>query len=133
MKIKYNEIDKTIEIQDGLKNYSFLVKMLMVLNLISAILNLSDVNETGMGFMEIIWLIMGIICLVVLYIFIVKKSTLEKIPVEKIKKLKEKSIFGKKRFSLELINGKKRDLTELKTEAEFNELRKLFSEVGIQS
>lgn len=133
MKIKHNEIDKSIEIQDGLKNYSVLVKLLMILNLIIAILNLSDVNETGMGFMEIIWLMLGIICLVVRYIFIVKKSTLEKIPLEKLKKLKEKSIFGKKRFSLELINGKKRDLTELKREAEFNELRKLFFEIVIPS
>jgi len=133
MKIKYNEIDKLIEIKDGLKYYYFFMELLMILNLINAILNLYDVKKTGIDFVEIIWLILGIVSLIVLYFFIVKKSTLEKIPIGKIKRLKEQSIFGRKRFSLELYDGKKRNLIELKTQTEFNELKKLFSEIGIQN
>jgi len=133
MKIKYNEIDKSIEIKDGLKYYYFFMKLLMILDLITAILTLYNVKKTGMGFVEIIWLILGIASLIVLYIVIVKKSSLEKIPIGKIKRLKERSIFGRKRFSIELNNGKKRNLTELKTQTEFNELKKLFSEIGIQN
>ena len=133
MKIKYNEIDKSIEIKDGLKYYYFFMKLLMILDLITAILTLYNVKKTGMGFVEIIWLILGIVSLIVLYIVIVKKSSLEKIPIGKIKRLKERSIFGRKRFSIELNNGKKRNLTELKTQTEFNELKKLFSEIGIQN
>jgi len=45
--------------------------------------------------------------------------------------LKEKSILGRSRFSIKLLNGKKRELTELKTQAEFNELKKMFTEIGI--
>jgi len=131
MKINYNELDKSIEIKDGLKSHYFIMKMLMILTILNAILNLYDVNKNELGFMEIIWFILGIISLIILYFFIVKKSTLEKIPIEKIKRLNEKSIFGRKRFSIELNDGKKRDLTEMKSQAEFNELRKLFSEIGI--
>lgn len=131
MKINYNEIDKSIEIKDGLKSHFFIMKMLMILTLLNVILNLYDVNKNELGFIEIIWFILGIISLVSLYFFIIKKSTLEKIPIEKIKRLNEKSIFVRKRFSIELSDGKKRDLTEMKSQAEFNELKKLFSEIGI--
>ncbi len=131
MKINYNEIDKSIEIKDGLKSHFFIMKMLMILTLLNVILNLYDVNKNELGFIEIIWFILGIISLVSLNFFIIKKSTLEKIPIEKLKRLNEKSIFGRKRFSIELSDGKKRDLTEMKSQAEFNELKKLFSEIGI--
>ncbi|MDG4945858.1 hypothetical protein NMK71_05480 [Weeksellaceae bacterium KMM 9713] len=131
MKIKYNEIDKSIEIKDELRSHYLLLKIVMILNLISAVFQLLDINETGIGFIEIILFIVGIISLIILCIFIFKKSTSDKIPIEKIERLTKKSIFGKKQFSLKLKNGKKRDLTELKSETEFAELKKLFSEIGI--
>lgn len=131
MKIKYNEIDKSIEIKDELKSHYTLMKIVMILNLISAVFQLLDINETGIGFVEITFFIIGIISLIILYIFIFKKSTSNKIPIEKIERLTKKSIFGKKQFSLKLKNGKKRDLTELKSETEYNELKKMFSEIGI--
>lgn len=100
MKIEYNEIEKSIEIKDNLKTHYFLMRVIMVLNLISAIVNLVNANETGFGFFKILWVFIGVIALIALYIFVVKKSTLEKIPIKKIKKLKEKSVFGKKHFAL---------------------------------
>ena len=33
--------------------------------------------------------------------------------------------FGRSRFSIKLDNGKRRDLTAIKSQAEFNELKKL--------
>lgn len=131
MKIKYNELDKSIEIKDELKNYYFIIKIVMILHLISAVLQLLDINETGIGFVEITFFITGIISLIILYILIFKKSTSDKIPIEKIERLTKKSIFGKKQFSLKLKNGKKRDLTKLKSETEYNEFKKMFSEIGI--
>ena len=50
MKIKYNEIEKSIEIKDGIKTHYFGIKILMILNLMFAILNLYDVNKTRMEF-----------------------------------------------------------------------------------
>lgn len=131
MKIKYNETDKSIEIKDGMKTHYFVMKLLMSLNLINAILNLYDVNKTGFGFIEIVWLILGIASIIILFLFVYKKSTSEKIPVDKIERIKEKSVFGRRKFSIQLKDGKNRDLNEIKTQSEFNELKKMFSEIGI--
>lgn len=76
MNIKCNEIDKSIEIKDGLKNHYFILKLLMVLNLLNAILRLYDARDTEFGFQEIIWLLLGIISVVALYFFIAKRSAL---------------------------------------------------------
>jgi hypothetical protein len=44
MNINYNKSNKSIEIK-ALKNHLFLINLLMVLNLVNAILNLSDVKQ----------------------------------------------------------------------------------------
>lgn len=132
MTINYNEADKSIEITDGIKTYSVLMKLSMSLTLLNAILNLYDVyKKTGLGFTEIVWIILGIASILILFRLVYKKSTLEKIPVNKIERIKEKSVFGRRRFSIQLKNGKNRDLNEIKTQSEFNELKKMFSALGI--
>lgn len=131
MKIKYNEIEKSLEIKDGIKNHYFVMKFLMILNLLNAVLRLLNLNKTGIGFQEIIWFTLGIASLIILYLFTFKRTTKEKISIAEISGLKEKSILGRSRFSIKLLNGKKRELSELKTQAEFNELKKMFAEIGI--
>lgn len=131
MTINYNQTDKSIEITDGIKTYSVLMKLSMSLTLLNAILNLFDVYKTGLGFTEIVWIILGIASILILFRLFYKKSTLEKIPVDKIERIKEKSVFGRRRFTKQLKNGKNRDLNEIKTQSEFNELKKMFSAIGI--
>ena len=131
MTINYNEADKSIEITDGIKTYSVLMKLSMSLTLLNAILNLYDVYKTGLGFTEIVWIILGVASILILFRLFYKKSTLEKIPIEKIERIKEKSVFGRRRFSIQLKDGKSRDMNEIKTQSEFNELKKMFSAIGI--
>ena len=132
MTIYYNEADKSIEITDGIKTYSVLMKLSMSLTLLNAILNLYDVyKKTGLGFIEIAWIIIGIASILILFRLVYKKSTLEKIPVDKIERLKEKIVFGRRRFSIQLKDGKCRELNEIKTQSEFNELKKMFSAIEI--
>jgi hypothetical protein len=131
MQINYNEKNKTIEIKDGLKSQYFMIKALMFLNLINAILNVSYISEDGIGFMQIIWLILGIVSIVVLYFFIFKKSSQEHIQINTIERLTEKTVFGSKRLSLKLINGKSRDLAYLKTTAEISKTKKLLTKIGV--
>jgi hypothetical protein len=133
MKIKYNEIEKSIEIKDSIESHYFILKMIMILNITNVILRLYDLNLSKINFTEIFWFVLGIISLVFLYLFFFKKSTLEKIPVEEIKLLKQKNIFWKKAFLLELNNGKTRELLEIKTQQEYSELKKTFSEIGIKT
>jgi len=133
MKISYNEIDKTIDIKDGVKTNYFIMKFLMILNLINAIIRLFKINKTGIGLQEIIWFVLGFASLLILFIFVFKRTTSEKIPIEQIKGLNEKSIIGRRSFYIKLLNGKKRELNELKTKAEFNKLKKMFAEIGIDN
>lgn len=131
MNIIYNETDKSIEIKDGIKTHYFNMKIIMSLNLINAILNLYDVNNTGLGFIEIVWLIIGIASILFLFYFFYNKTTLEKIPVEKIDEIKEKSFLRKREFSFRLKDGKNRDLISIKTQSQYNELKNLLAAVGV--
>lgn len=132
MKINYNEKEKSIEIKDDLKSNFLLMKFLIVLNLLNAILRLINLGETGFGSMEILWLIIGLGSLILLYFFLFKKSTSGKIKLDRIKKLREKSIFGRKRYSLELVNGKQRDLHNFKDEYEIAKLKGILKDLGIK-
>gem|GEM_PF-793285 len=131
MKIKFNQKDKTIEIQDSVRNFHFSIKLLLILNLVNPLLNLVDIPTKGFGFIQVIWVLIGVISIVLFFYLFFKKSTLSKIPLEMIQGLKEKTSFGKKRFYIFLKNGKSRDLMDLKTQAEFEELKKVFVENGI--
>jgi hypothetical protein len=103
----------------------------MSLNLINAVLNLYDVNKTGVGRFEIVWLILGVSSIIVLFLYAFKKSTSEKIQVDSIEKIKERSFFGRRKFSIQLKDGKNRDLIGIKNQSEFDELKKMFTKIGI--
>ena len=132
MKISYNESSRAIEIKDGLKTHVLLIKVLMFLNLANSLLNLVDLSASNYGFIKLIWIFLGLVSVIVLYRFTFKKSTLENIPIAQIKGLSESVFLGRKKYFLELQNGKRRDLLEIKTDAEFKELKKMFSKIGIK-
>jgi hypothetical protein len=132
MKISYNESDRSIEIRDGLKTHVLLIKVLMYLNLANSLLNLVDISTSNFGFIKLIWIFLGVVSVTVLYKFIFKKSTLENIPIDQIKGLSERIFLGRKKYFLQLQNGKMRDLLEIKTDVEFKELKKMFIKIGIK-
>ena len=131
MKIEFNESDNSIEIKDGLKNQYLILKILMILNLANVIIRIFGKQTTEYGFIEYLWVGLGIISLVVLFKFIFRISTAEKILIGEISELEEKTIFGKIGFSLKLKNGKKRNLGNFKDQFELAKARELFTEIGI--
>lgn len=133
MKIEYKESENIIEIKDGLKNQYLMLKFLMILNIANAVIRLIGQNKMEYKEIEYFWIVIGIISLVSLYFLIYKNSTAEKIKVGQIKRLNEKSVFGRKRFSLELENGKKRILGNFKNESELAIMRELFTKIGISN
>jgi hypothetical protein len=133
MKINYIKEEDSIEIKDDLKNNYFFMKFLVGLNILNAALRLINIKETGFGFQEIVWLIVGVVSLIVLYFFLFKRSTSDKIALSEIKRLKVKSVFGRKRYSLELTNGKQRNLIRLKDENELSELKKFLNNCGAKA
>jgi hypothetical protein len=104
----------------------------MFLNLANSLLNLVDLSASNFGFIKLIWIFLGLVSVIVLYKFTLKKSTLQNIPIDQIKGLSESIFLGRKKHFIELQNGKRRDLLEIKTDAEFIELKKMFSKIGIK-
>ncbi|MBL4745876.1 MAG: hypothetical protein JKY08_05870 [Flavobacteriaceae bacterium] len=131
MKIKFNESENSIEIKDGLKKQYLILKIVMILNIVNASIRIFDKGASEYGFIEYIWIVVGVISLVVLFFFLYKMSTSEKISIGEITRVEEKTIFGKKRFALELKNGKKRNLGSCKDQYELAQTRELFTKLGI--
>ncbi len=131
MKIEFNESEKSIVIKDGLKNQYLILKILMILNLANATIRIFGKQTTEYGLVEYFWIGLGVISLVVLIVFLFKMSTEEKISITEINRLEEKTVFGKKRFSLKLKNGKKRNLGNFKDQFELAQARELFTKIGI--
>lgn len=130
MSVTYNELTKSIDIKDGLKSHIFLMKFVMILTLINALLNISN-GQIAFGFMKALWLVIGMFSVVILHKYIFKKSGSEKIPVDQIKGINESTFLGRKRYFIILKNGKHRDLLAVKSDAEFAQVRKLFTKNGI--
>ncbi len=81
--------------------------------------------------MKIIWLVIGVVSIVILYYSIFKKSTKEKIPADQIKGLDKRVFLGRKKYFIELKNGKTRDLVEVKLEEDRKQLSEMFRKNGI--
>ncbi len=127
MKITYNKINQSIEIKDGIKNRYLLYKFLIIITLLNAVLNLFNGIKHKFGTINFLWVILGIIFTYLFYIYFIKKITSESIPLEQIEALKEKSIFGIKTYYIQLKNRKQRDLIDMKTQVEFDELKNMLS------
>ena len=128
MKIKYIKEDKTLEIKDNLKMYLMLLNLLMIINIVNAVLTFYNNSLAGV---KTGWFIMslGLVSLLVLF-FSFSRSTLEKVHLDEIDYVIEKRVFGRKRFSLKLKNGKIRNLYLKK--ADISEFEKMTDELNIK-
>ncbi|WP_047414573.1 hypothetical protein [Cellulophaga sp. Hel_I_12] len=131
MQIEYNKADQTIEIKDDIKTHYFALKIVLGLNALTGILNLAGTYKSGVGFIELFWIFMLVTALVFLYYFTFRKSVAVLIPLHQIKYVKQRSILGRKQFSLVLQNGKSRDIPSFKKQADVNQLKALCQELGI--
>ena len=133
MNINYSQKDGILEINDGLRTVYLVLKIAMILNILMAFAHLYNSGLKELNFLGFLYLIVGLLSMGVLFYLIFKKSTAERIPIGSINKLREKAFFGKRTFSLELKNGKIRDLTHIKTESEIAQLKRLFLDLGVSS
>jgi glucan phosphoethanolaminetransferase (alkaline phosphatase superfamily) len=134
MNIKFNAIEKSIEIKDGLKTQYLMIKIILLITLLNSILfTVFVLAKKESEWLRFIWVILGLACLIVLFYLIMKKSTSEKLNLSEINSLNEKQIFGRKKLSLKLKNGKWRDLIEMKNESNIKETKELFQNIGIET
>lgn len=134
MKIKFNEKKKSIEIKDGLKTQYFLIKMMLIFTLVNSIIfPVFVLDKKQLEWMGFIWIILGLASMVMLVYQILKKTASEKLTLSEISFLTEKQVFGRKRISLKLKNGKLRDLMEIKSESDIVEAKNLFKSIRIET
>ncbi|MFC4721793.1 hypothetical protein ACFO5O_05650 [Geojedonia litorea] len=134
MKIEFDENEKSIEIKDGLKMQYLLMKISLIFTLINSVLfPVFVLDKKQMEWMGFIWIILGIFSIVILIYQLLKKSASEKLNLSDISYLTEKQVFGRKKFSLKLKNGKLRDLMEMKNESDIKETKELFKNIGIET
>lgn len=133
MKFEINEKERFIKITDLLKFHSFMLTIVLALIILNAILYFKKKPETQNYLFGVIYIILGIAGIILLLYKTFKKSTSGKIFFDEIESLNEKTVFGRKRFSLKLKNGKLRDLHDLKTQSEITELKNTFEKIGIKT
>lgn len=129
MNIKVNAIEKTITITDDLKSHYLILTIICVLNLFSAVIQLLDRSKTDIVGKDIIFIVIGSGSIILLYIILLKKTTLNNIPIDAIERLSDKKMFWKKQYGIRLKNGRFRDLKEIKTQKEFDVLKKLVERI----
>ncbi len=124
MKIEIDETGKFIKIKDIVRFQYFIQYLLLGMIIANAIIWFIKLNQNYPGWLEIIWIIMGVVGIILLLYLLFKKSAAEKIDIDKIDSLKEKTVFGRKRFYIKLKNGKQRNLYELNSKSQITELKK---------
>lgn len=129
MNIKVNEIEKTITITDDLKSHYLMLTIICVLNLFSTVIQLLDRSKTDIVGKDIIFIVIESVSIILLYIILLKKTTLNNIPIDAIERLSDKKMFWKKQYGIRLKNGRFRDLKEIKTQKEFDELKELLERI----
>ena len=122
MKFKYNEATASLEIKDSLKSHFLIVRLLLIVTFVNVILNLSN-SQVEFGIMKLIWLLIGMAAAVGLRQYFIKKTGNNTILLEQIVSVQDKSTSVRKKYALVLKNGRRRDLIELQTEAEYKELQ----------
>jgi hypothetical protein len=120
MQISYNENDKSLIIKDDIKTYYLGVKVLLALNLINGSLRIGSALLTEWSFESFFWLGISIITAVLLYVILFKRTTDEIIPIQDIERLTVMNLWVTKRYALQLRDGKKRTLPNLKSDADIS-------------
>jgi hypothetical protein len=126
MKFKYNEATASLEIKDGLKSHFLIVRLLLIVTFVNAILNLSN-TQVAFGFMKLIWLVLGMVTAIGLYLYYFKKTATENIPLNQILGIEERVSFGRKKYFLALKNGKIRDLLEVHSASDCKQINTILT------
>jgi hypothetical protein len=126
MLIQYDENTNTIFLHDGYKVQHRMLLALIIIKAINGAINGFFNRLDNLEVISFFWLLIFVVSLVVLFYHLLKKSAKSKIPVLEVKKLKVKTRWGKKKYALELTNGKTRDLPKFERQEDINALLEAF-------
>lgn len=122
----FNAEKSVLQIDDKLKWNYYLIRSAVGLTVINSVLFPLGSEEPLFHFKNLIWAVLGMISLILLLYSLIKKSTAAEIPLSEIKAFRQKALLGRKRCSLLLKNGKKRDLY-FQTSAEMASMKNLLA------
>lgn len=128
MKVHYNSRDNVFEINDGLRTVYTVLIFILLLNIFNGVFYFIGHSVPPYNFLHYLWIGVGLASLVVLWMFVFRKSSRSKIPKEQIREVLEKKVLGKKKLLLKLKNGKTRDLPQMKTTADHLTLKSVFED-----
>ena len=132
MQIDFDEKNKKINIRDDLKSQYLLIKVTLFILLGNALIILATAVNSGFGLFDFIWILLGIMAIYVLYILFVKKTANSELFVSEINCLNIVQKRNSTHFSLELKNGKERNLAVFSNDEDEKRLIQLCNKAGIK-
>jgi hypothetical protein len=133
VKVKYDEEQRLIEIDDNFGKNNWTLKFVLIINIVNGGFNLAQSFLTGFNWFSVMWVLISLISIFILLFLIFKKTSQSSIKIKDIDWFLQKEFFGRKSFKLKLKNGKVRDLLNLKKQSQVDELENLFRKAGISS
>jgi hypothetical protein len=133
VKVKYDEEQRLIEIDDNFGKNNWTLKFVLIINIVNGGFNLAQSFLTGFNWFSVMWGLISLISIFILLFLIFKKTSQSSIKIKDIDLFLQKEFFGRKSFKLKLKNGKVRDLLNLKKQSQVDELENLFRKAGISS
>jgi hypothetical protein len=131
MLIQHDEKTGTIVLNDGYKVQYRILLALIIINGINGVINGFYNRLDDLGVISFFWMLILVVSLILLFYFLIKKTAKSKIPVLEVKKLKVNTRWGKKKYSLELSNGKIRDLPKFERQEDIDALLKAFGHASV--
>lgn len=133
MQIEYNSKDKTIRIEDAIRQNFQLIYILLVLNLANAIFHLiTDWRTDQFTTFSYIWLALGILSVILLWFFITKRTIKNTYEVDSILHVECKILADRYRYRLVLHDRRIRELvTIIEDQEQIEVFEKIWSDIGI--
>ncbi|WP_272150894.1 hypothetical protein [Tenacibaculum aiptasiae] len=132
MKLEFNKLKKEISIKDEVANHTWLIIILMAVNVFNMVFQLSYISFEKNELLFIGLAILALVSILVIFFFFTKRSWKSMYTLEEIEGVEVKKIYGKERIFLKLLNGKRRSFPILRNLEEIENLKKTLTNMGIK-
>lgn len=132
MKLEFDKLKKEINIKDDVANHTWLIIILMLVNIFNMAFQLSYMSFNKNEALFTLLAVLALISFVVILFFFTKRSWKSIYKLQQIEGVEVKKVYGRERIFLKLINGKKRSFPILKNIEEIENLKKTLTTMGIK-
>ncbi|ALU76021.1 hypothetical protein [Tenacibaculum finnmarkense] len=133
MQLAFNKETQQISIKDDVPTHSWLIIVLMLVNVLNMSVQLFYISFDKNEMLFIFMALLGFGSLVAVLFYLLKKSWKKTYKLTEIEGLEIKENSGIERIALKLKNGKTRSFSKLKNKTELKSLKKTLTAIGIKS